>query len=438
MATIAPFGKYRAFDDNGDPLSGGLLYTYEAGTSTPKDTFTTQAGDVANANPVVLDSDGYADVWLGDGAYKFTLRDSGGNLIFTVDNIGGTSDTAFGGTVYELSSNTTINSTYQNAAIFVTGTTTLTLLPAADAGEGFYISVKNTGSSTVTIDPDASETIDGASSLVLKEGHSAIIICTGTAWFSMCLVDVTLAGDNIFTGDNTFQGIVDVTHVNAETSAGGDLRTNGGTACISWGGGGAANSTLGGDMSGASTYKLVNMIDPTSAQDYATKNYVDTYVIKQSATQTPTSGTTVNFGSIPANTRQIVISLAGISTTGTENLELTLGDAGGIETTGYLGAISRVAAASASSDQFPTDAFTLAIGMAAGATLHGSVILTLVDAATFAWAVSGSLGRGDTTSTYNLGGSKALSAALTQVQLQTAGTNTFDAGIVSIQYFVGQ
>lgn len=81
--------------------------------------------------------------------------------------------------------------------------------------------------------------------------------------------------NNTWTGTNVFQETVDVTNVNAETSSGGNLRTNSGVNCFSWGGGGSANSTLGGNMSGAGTYKLVNMIDPTSDQDYATKIYVD-------------------------------------------------------------------------------------------------------------------------------------------------------------------
>lgn len=88
--SVQPFynPKFRAFDSNGDPLSGGLLYSYAAGTSTPLATYTTRAGSVANANPVVLDADGEADVWTTPGVdYKFELRNSAGVVQWTVDNV---------------------------------------------------------------------------------------------------------------------------------------------------------------------------------------------------------------------------------------------------------------------------------------------------------------------------------------------------------------
>lgn len=79
--------KARFVDDNGDPLASGLVYTYEAGTSTPLATYTNQGGGTPNANPVVLDSRGEADIWLANSNYKIVLKDSDGNTIWTVDNV---------------------------------------------------------------------------------------------------------------------------------------------------------------------------------------------------------------------------------------------------------------------------------------------------------------------------------------------------------------
>jgi hypothetical protein len=99
--------------------------------------------------------------------------------------------------------------------------------------------------------------------------NDANYVSTATA------VDAVEAANNTFTGDNIFQGIVDVTNINAETSAGGNLRTNGGTNCLSWGGGGSANLTAGGNLSMNTTNKIVNLADPTEDQDAATKASVD-------------------------------------------------------------------------------------------------------------------------------------------------------------------
>ena len=81
---IPPFWEFA--DNDGEPLSGGLVYTYSAGTTTPKATFTDSTGSVQNANPVVLDSSGRAVIW-GSGSYKFVIQDSLGNTIKTVDNV---------------------------------------------------------------------------------------------------------------------------------------------------------------------------------------------------------------------------------------------------------------------------------------------------------------------------------------------------------------
>ena len=91
MATtsLSPTPKLQFFDLNGAPLSGGLLYTYAAGTTTPLASYTDSTGLIANTNPIVLDSRGEANVWLGAAIYKFALYTSAGVLIWTVDNING-------------------------------------------------------------------------------------------------------------------------------------------------------------------------------------------------------------------------------------------------------------------------------------------------------------------------------------------------------------
>ena len=75
------------FDDDGDPLSGGKLYFYEPGTTTAKDTYTTSALDTANTNPVVLDANGRAVIWLNT-EYKYKVTNSSGVQVgATVDNL---------------------------------------------------------------------------------------------------------------------------------------------------------------------------------------------------------------------------------------------------------------------------------------------------------------------------------------------------------------
>jgi len=78
-------------DNNGVMLSGGLVYTYSAGTTTPLATYTSNTGDTALANPIVLDASGRVptgQIWLTYGkGYKFTIKTSTGTLIGTYDNI---------------------------------------------------------------------------------------------------------------------------------------------------------------------------------------------------------------------------------------------------------------------------------------------------------------------------------------------------------------
>jgi hypothetical protein len=87
MAYLFTAGRFQAEDNSGVPLSGGLVYTYAAGTLTPLATYTTQGGGTPNANPVVLDSGGRASIWLGTSAYRIIVKTSAGVTLTDDDNI---------------------------------------------------------------------------------------------------------------------------------------------------------------------------------------------------------------------------------------------------------------------------------------------------------------------------------------------------------------
>jgi len=95
MATVnlSPlFNGVTNFDSLGNILAGGQLFTYQAGSSTPLATYTTVNGTIANANPIVLGSDGKIpnELWLLYGyAYKFVLQTASSVLVNTYDNISG-------------------------------------------------------------------------------------------------------------------------------------------------------------------------------------------------------------------------------------------------------------------------------------------------------------------------------------------------------------
>jgi hypothetical protein len=86
---------YQGFTAGGLPLNAGKLYTYIAGGTTPQATYTTSAGSVQNANPIILDADGRTpnEVWLIAGqTYRIDVKDSADNLLASYDNIDGIND----------------------------------------------------------------------------------------------------------------------------------------------------------------------------------------------------------------------------------------------------------------------------------------------------------------------------------------------------------
>jgi len=86
-AARAPIFRFREFDSNGDPLAGGKVYSYLAGTSTPASTYADATGLVANTNPLILDAEGRGALYLGAGSYKIIVKDADGVVQYTEDDV---------------------------------------------------------------------------------------------------------------------------------------------------------------------------------------------------------------------------------------------------------------------------------------------------------------------------------------------------------------
>jgi len=131
MAVLTPTPKTAFVDAAGEPLVGGKLYTYIAGTTTLQATYTDSTATTANTNPIILDSRGEANVWLGGAIYKFVLKDADDALIWTVDNI--SAPTAAVSPV--LSGNVTIDSNTSSPALTITQTGTGPVLRVQDSAD---------------------------------------------------------------------------------------------------------------------------------------------------------------------------------------------------------------------------------------------------------------------------------------------------------------
>ncbi len=143
--------------------------------------------------------------------------------------------------------------------------------------------------------------------------------------------------------------------------------------------------------------------------------------------QASTSGTEIDFTGIPAGTKKITISFAGVSCDGTGEMKLRIGDSGGFETTGYDASAYNGATTTA------TDAFLLSRSLAAADAMNGSAVLTLINSSTNKWAIAVNVGASTFSGTTCVG-VKSLSDTLTQLRVYNNGGHDFDAGEINIMY----
>jgi hypothetical protein len=156
---LSPVGGVAAqfFDNDGNVLSGGKIYTYSAGSSTPAATYTTSAGNITHSNPIILDSAGRVpsgEIWLTDGVnYKFVVNNASNILIGTYDNISGINSNFLAFTNSQEIITATAGQTVFNLSInYQVGTNSLSIFVDGvnQYGPGAQYAYTETDSNTVT------------------------------------------------------------------------------------------------------------------------------------------------------------------------------------------------------------------------------------------------------------------------------------------------
>jgi hypothetical protein len=154
--------------------------------------------------------------------------------------------------------------------------------------------------------------------------------------------------------------------------------------------------------------------------------------ITQGTAVASTSGTSIDFTSLPAWVKRITVMFSGFSTNGSSNYLVQIGS-GSVTSSGYIGATTVSSTGVTTTNS--TAGFIIGNGAAAASfVVSGNLMITLLGSNT--WTANGSFGGSDAARTITSGGSSpALGGALDRVRITTVnGTDTFDAGTVNILY----
>lgn len=152
--------------------------------------------------------------------------------------------------------------------------------------------------------------------------------------------------------------------------------------------------------------------------------------LKSATAQASTSGTSIDFTSIPSWVKRITVLLAGVSTSGISPMQLQIG-AGSVTTSGYTGSCTGGGGGVATTSN--SSGFVITYASVAATAYSGQA--TLATLGSNAWIESGTLG-GAATGVFNAsGGTLTLGGTLDRIRITTVnGTDTFDAGSINIIY----
>ena len=338
------------------------------------------------------------------------LTSSGANLSLPViDNI------KMGYTTTATAAGTTTLTVASNYRQFFTGSTTQTIvLPVTSTLViGIAYEIENNSTGTLTVNSSGGNLVG-----TIPAGVCAHAVCIGTTlttaadwdWDYISTSAITGTGANVLATSPT----ITTPTIDTITSAAATALT----------------------LKSAGTTALT--ISTSQAATFASTVADSVAILRPLVSGTAvasTSGTSIDFTSIPSWVKRITGSLSGVSTNGASIAQVQIGTSGGIQTTSYAGAASTFAPPSTVAVVNISAGFALAAGGAASLVRYGHFTLTLIDASTGLWAFSANLGYSDSTQVSTAGGTKTLSGTLDRVRITTVnGTDTFDAGSINILY----
>ena len=145
-----------------------------------------------------------------------------------------------------------------------------------------------------------------------------------------------------------------------------------------------------------------------------------------------TSGTSIDFTSIPSWVKRITVMFNEVSTNGTVAPQFQLGTSGGVQTTGYVGSVTYTGGVV----NLPGTGFnTYSNGVwSSSSVASGSYVFTVLDIASGTWVCNGGLGASNAAAVGVTIGRKILSGTLDRIRITMNGTDTFDAGSINILY----
>lgn len=148
--------------------------------------------------------------------------------------------------------------------------------------------------------------------------------------------------------------------------------------------------------------------------------------------QATTSGASKDF-TIPTGCKSFTVAWHDVSASGTGIVFIQLGDAGGVEATGYAGADNQVFNSGATTGINGTTALFIQPAATAANVIHGAARFTLVNSSTNTWVGTGASGNSDAAANQIFAYSKSLSQELTTVRFGVS-SGSFDAGEVNVLY----